>query len=69
MDVQRKLLGDLKRFARAEMARDLARRHGREMRLPWDADEDPTPQAAPGEPSAQLDTEALQALSGVLGGD
>lgn len=64
LDIKRKALTDLKQFARAEMARDLASRHGKSLRLPWDEDE-----AAPSEPGPDIDREALEALSGVLGGD
>lgn len=65
--MNRQHLADLKQFARAEMARDLAARHGRKLRLPWDPDE-PATEAAPADPE-QIDTEALQALSGVELGD
>lgn len=62
---KRAALSDLKQFARAEMARDLARRHGKSVRLPWDAEEQ---QAAP--PQAdELDSEALSALEGLAGGN
>lgn len=58
LDLKRKVLGDLKQFARAEMARDLARKHGKSLRLPWDPEDAPQ-----GEPPAQsVDMEALRAL-------
>lgn len=62
---KRAALADLKQFARAEMARDLARRHGKPLRLPWDPEE----QSA-AEPAADsLDGEALSALEGLAGGN
>lgn len=63
-----KALRDLKQFARAEMARDLAKRHGKTLSLPWDAEEQPQQQqAAPDAP--ELDNEALEALAGMAGGN
>lgn len=63
---KRAALSDLKQFARAEMARDLARRHGKSIRLPWDA-EDNAPAAA--NDTETLDSEALSALEGLVGGN
>jgi hypothetical protein len=48
---------DMKQFAKAEMARDLARRHGKQIRMPWDEER----QASAPE-GIQLDEEALRAL-------
>jgi len=62
---KRAALSDLKQFARAEMARVLARRHGKSIRLPWDA-EDTAPAANDTE---TLDSEALSALEGLAGGN
>jgi hypothetical protein len=62
---KRAALADIKQFARAEMARDLGRRHGKSVRLPWDAEE-----AAPAEVNDDtLDSEALSALEGLVGGN
>jgi hypothetical protein len=63
---KRAALGDLKQFSRAEMARDLARRHGKSVRLPWDAEEQ---QADVQQPTEELDSEALSALEGLVGGN
>lgn len=65
IELRKRHLQELKQFARAEMARELAGRHGRKLRLPWDPDEAPAAQ----ESAPSIDTEALQELSGVLGGD
>lgn len=59
---KRRLAGDLKQFAKAEMARDLATRHGRSLRLPWDAPE-PVSEPTAADPTDELDAEALRALS------
>jgi hypothetical protein len=66
IELKRKVLGDIKQFARAEMARDLGRRHGRPLRLPWDAEEAPAGDAAPQD--QDLDAGALQELAGMIGG-
>ncbi len=63
---KRAALSDLKQFARAEMARDLARRHGKPLRLPWDQAEEA---AAPQPSSDQLDGEALSALEALGNGN
>jgi hypothetical protein len=64
LELKRKHIADLKQFARAEMARDLAHRHGRTLRLPWDEQEQP---AAPETEQPGIDAETLQALSGMVG--
>lgn len=64
LERKRTALADLKQFARAEMARDLARRHGKSVRLPWDAAEQ-----AQDQPTEELDSEALSALEGLAGGN
>lgn len=50
VQIKKKLHGDLKNFARAEMARDMAKRHGKSLQLPWDPDHDGD--APPGGPPA-----------------
>jgi hypothetical protein len=63
-----KTIRDLKQFARAEMARDLAKRHGKSLSLPWDPEEQPQEmQAEPQSP--ELDSESLEALAGMAGGN
>ena len=59
-----KALQDLKQFAKSEMARDLAQRHGKSLRLPWDAE-----QAETAPQTQELDSESLEALAGMAGGD
>lgn len=63
---KKKALTELKQFARAEMARDLAKRHGRTLKLAWDPEESAAPQP---QQSQGLDDEALQALQGLASGD
>lgn len=62
VETVRKHLADLKQFARAEMARDLAKRHGKSLRLPWDPDDAVSEPAGSAEP--QIDMQALEELSG-----
>lgn len=61
-EIKRKLLGDLKQFAKSEMARDLAKRHGKSLRLPWDPEAEPVEPAAEGD-ELKLDAEALEQLA------
>ncbi len=61
---KKKALTELKQFARAEMARDLAKRHGKSLKLPWDSEEAPQ-EAQP--QSQELDDESLEALRGLSG--
>lgn len=63
---KKKALTELKQFARAEMARDLAKRHGKSLKLPWDSDEPAAPEL---QTQPELDDEALNALAGLTGGD
>lgn len=58
-DTYRRHISDLKQFARAEMARELAKRHGRELRLPWDPE--PT-SAAVTEQAPDFDLSALDEI-------
>ena len=50
--MHKKLHGDLKKFARAEMARDMAKRHGKALQLPWDPAHGAPQDAAGGAPGA-----------------
>ncbi len=52
---------DMKQFAKAEMARELAQRHGKSLRLPWD-EEETVSEVAPDQNEMQLDEDALRAL-------
>lgn len=64
IEMKRKAVGELKQFARAEMARDMAKRHGRALRLPWDPEE-AAPEASKPE---ELDKDAIGELAGMIGG-
>lgn len=74
LEVKRKMYGDLKQFAKGEMAREIGSRHGRSVRLPWDSAEveiSPAEDDEAAEPAEQaelegVDPEALQALLDAL---
>lgn len=67
LEVKRKMYGDLKQFAKGEMAREIGARHGRSVKLPWDSEPEAV-EAAPEEsaelddPKVELDEESLKAL-------
>jgi len=63
LETKRALYGKMKEFARAEMARGLGRRHGRNVRLPWDEDEAPQAPDADSDGGLKLDSDALSELA------
>lgn len=66
LDLKRQMYGELKKFAKAEMAREIGGRHGRKVKMPWDREE-PAIETAEGEtPDLDVGKEDLEALASSL---
>jgi hypothetical protein len=73
LDMKRQMYGELKKFAKAEMAREIGGRHGRKVKMPWDVEEVTIEAAEPESAEAptaglKLDQDELDALTASLGG-